>query len=174
MTSGKQRGFTLLEVLIAMLIFSFGMLGLAALQAYSVKANQSANFRTQATALANTLLDNVRANRSNLAAYYSDTYDGGTCDDDPNEADAAAQDLALWRKQVGCQLPDGKGAIAPISANEIAVCIRWSDSRLETEAGGAAGTCAADAAAYGAGAASGGTGAGVDGDTSVFVVATRL
>lgn len=173
MSSRSGRGFTLLEVLIAMLIFSFGLLGLAALQTYSVKANQSANFRSQATALAATLMDNVRANRVRIGDYYSNSYAAVGCETAPVGAGAPALDIAMWRQQIACELPQGQGAIAPISANEIAVCIRWSDSRLQQ--GSAAGTnCTGDATAFGAGFAGGGTGAGIDGDSSVFVVATRL
>jgi type IV pilus assembly protein PilV len=173
MSLRRPHGFTLLEVLIAMLIFSFGMLGLAALQSFSVKANQSANFRSQATALAATLMDNVRANRSNIGSYYSNSYATVDCATVPDETEIPALDIALWRRQLACELPQGQGAIAPISANEIAVCIRWSDSRLQQ--GSATGTtCTGDAGVFGAGSAGGGTGAGVDGDSSVFVLATRL
>ncbi len=130
-----SRGFTLLEVLIALLIFSFGMLGLAALETYSVKANQSASARSQATALANTMLDNIRANRNNIASYYSNDYAVVDCTADATGADTAALDLALWRQQVACELPQGQAAIAPISATEVAVCLRWSDSRLQGDGG---------------------------------------
>lgn len=174
MRRATHGGFTLLEVLIAMLIFTFGMLGLAALQTFSVKANQSANFRSQATALAGTLLDNIRANRSNISDYYSNAYTTVDCDTAADDTDPApALDLAMWRRQLACELPQGQGAIAPISTTEVAVCIRWSDSRLQS--GTAAGeNCTGDAAKFGAGASGGGTGAGTDGDSSVFVVAARL
>ena len=109
------RGFTLLEILIAMLILSFGLLGLAALQAYSVKANQSANFRSQATALANMIMDNVRSNRGNLGEYYSNSYVEVACTAVPSDASPAATDLDTWRQQIACQLPQGRGAVAPIS-----------------------------------------------------------
>ena len=48
----SARGFTLLETMIALVIFSIGLLGLAGLQATSIKFNQSAYLRTQATFLA--------------------------------------------------------------------------------------------------------------------------
>lgn len=172
-TVRANHGASLLEVLIAMLIFSFGMLGLAALQTYSVKANQSANSRSQATALANTMLDNIRANRSYIGDYYSNPYSAGTCETNPTDTGVAALDLALWRQQLACQLPEGAGAVAPISDHEVAVCIRWSESRLQQ--GGTVGQdCVADAAKFGAGSASGGSGAGADGASSVFIVAARL
>lgn len=172
----RTRGFTLLEVLIALLILSFGLLGLAALQAYSVKANQSAHFRSQATALANMLMDNIRANRANLGSYYSNSYEefDEDCTDTTSATDAAERDLWLWRQQVFCQLPQGRAAVAPISANEVAVCIRWTDARWETTAGDATGSCTVDAGNFGAGLTDGGPGAGTDGQFTVFVVSSRL
>jgi type IV pilus assembly protein PilV len=173
-TNRSARGFTLLEVLIALLVLSFGLLGLAALQAYSVKANQSAHFRSQATALANMIMDSVRSNRGSLAAYYSDSYADFTCDDTPDDTPPAAHDLGVWRQQIACQLPEGRGALAPISANEVAVCIRWSDARWESDTGDATGKCTVDAATFGAGLEADGPGAGTDGQFSVFVVSSRL
>jgi type IV pilus assembly protein PilV len=173
-TTPSPRGFTLLEVLIAIVIFSFGMLGLAALQAYSVKTNQSAHLRSEATALAGMMMDSIRANRPNLGAYYSNSYVEFGCDDDVADSPAATHDIEFWRQRINCTLPEGRGAIAPISGNEIAVCIRWSDARWETEDGDASGSCTDDAAAFGAGLDADGPGAGTDGQFSVFVVTSRF
>jgi type IV pilus assembly protein PilV len=57
-----KRGFTLLEVLIALLIFSLGLMGLAGLLTTSVKTNHSAYLRTQAIFLAQGMADRMRAN----------------------------------------------------------------------------------------------------------------
>lgn len=173
-TKFQPSGFTLLEVMIALLVLSFGLLGLAALQAYSIKANQSANFRSQATALANMMLDNVRANRANISAYYADDYEEFLCLADPDTTPVAANDLSVWRIQVNCRLPQGRAAVAPISATEVAVCIRWSDARWESEDGTSEGLCTEDAATFGAGLTADGPGAGMDGQTSVFVVSSRM
>lgn len=174
MKTTSARGFTLLEVLIALLIFSFGMLGLAALQVYSVQTNQSAHLRSQATALAGMMMDSLRANRANLADYYSNSYEAYACATAPATSPQAKHDLEFWRQQVACALPEARAAIAPISANEVAVCIRWSDARWETSDGSASGTCTADATSFGASIADSGPSAGTDGQFSVFVVATRF
>jgi type IV pilus assembly protein PilV len=169
------RGFSLLEVLIAMLVLSFGLLGLAALQAYSVKANQSANFRSQATALANMMLDSIRANRESLGDYYADSYDDDfTCDDEIDDSSITARDMSAWKIRVSCLLPNGRGAVAPISANEVAVCLRWSDARWESTSGTSEGQCTEDADTFGAGLEADGPGAGLDGQTTVFVVSSRM
>jgi type IV pilus assembly protein PilV len=168
----RPRGFTLLEVLVALLIFSFGMLGLAALQVQSIKVNQSSSFRSQATALANILLDNMRANRSQLVNFYSDTYVAQTCAALPATA-APSDDLSAWRSQVGCELPNGSGAVAPIGNNQVAVCLRWSESRLQSGAPTST-SCQTDATTFGAGSAGTGTGAGSDNEQSVFIVVATL
>jgi type IV pilus assembly protein PilV len=173
-TIHRVRGFTLLEVLIALLILGFGLLGLAALQAYSVKTNQSAHLRSQATALANMLMDNIRSNRASLDSYYSNSYAEFACGSDPAADPPATHDLETWRQQIACQLPQGRGAVAPISATEVAVCIRWSDARWESEDGDASGSCTDDADTFGAALADDGPGAGTDGQFSVFVVSTRM
>ena len=170
----RSRGFTLLEVLIALLIFSLGILGLAALQTYSVKTNQSAHLRSQATALVNMMMDDIRANRANVADYYSNEYTAYDCATEPADTPMATHDLQAWRQQINCALPEGRGAVAPIGDNQVAVCIRWSDARWESEDGSAEGSCTDDATAFGASRADGGPGAGTDGQFSVFVVASRL
>ncbi|NCT67350.1 MAG: type IV pilus modification protein PilV [Rhodanobacteraceae bacterium] len=173
-TVAFRRGFTLLEVLIALLIFSVGMLGLAALQAYSVKTNQSAHLRSQATALANMMMDSIRANRQNVGHYYANQYVEFDCGTAPAASPPAQHDLEFWKQQVNCALPQGRGAVAPISANELAVCIRWSDARWESADGSAETSCAEDAATFGAGLEADGPGAGTDGQFSVFVVSSRF
>ena len=62
MRNRSIRGFTLLEVLVAVLIFSLGLMGLAGLLAVSVKTNHAAYMRTQATFLAQGMADRMRAN----------------------------------------------------------------------------------------------------------------
>jgi type IV pilus assembly protein PilV len=57
-----HRGFTLLEVMVALLLFSLGLIGLAGLLTVSVKTNQSAYLRTQATFLAQAMADRMHAN----------------------------------------------------------------------------------------------------------------
>jgi type IV pilus assembly protein PilV len=59
----RQRGVSLVEALVALVVMSIGMLGIAALYIESVKANRSALLRTQAVTLANDMADRIRANR---------------------------------------------------------------------------------------------------------------
>lgn len=63
MKARAPGGFTLLEILIAVMVLSIGLLGFAALQMSSVKNNQEAYLQTQAMAIANDLVSRMRANR---------------------------------------------------------------------------------------------------------------
>lgn len=57
-----NKGFTLLEILVAVVIFSIGLLGLASLQTTSLKLTNDSLDRTVATILANDMIDRMRAN----------------------------------------------------------------------------------------------------------------
>lgn len=173
MNASKSRGVSLLEVMIAVLIFSFGLLGLAALQTYSIKVNQGAHFRSQATALASTMLDNIRANFGNIASYYSDGYAETDCDTAAETGAQATVDLAAWRQQIACELPKGEGAVARFDDHTVAVCIRWNESRLLSGDDAAGTSCLSDAKEYFKADLSG-TGAGIDNNSDVFVVTARL
>jgi|TARA_B110000240_G_C13428330_1_gene422572 type IV pilus assembly protein PilV len=58
-----NSGFTLIEVLITLIVFSIGLLGLANLQGQSINSSYNAHLRTQATSLASSMIDRMRANR---------------------------------------------------------------------------------------------------------------
>jgi type IV pilus assembly protein PilV len=59
----KQSGFSLLEVLIAVLVLGIGLLGFAALQISSISTGEEGYFRSQALIIAQDLADRMRANR---------------------------------------------------------------------------------------------------------------
>jgi type IV pilus assembly protein PilV len=74
----RQRGFNLFEVLVALLVLSFGLLGMAALQNFSMKSTHQSFQRTQATFAIQDIIDRMRANlvgvqnsNYNLPAYTS-------------------------------------------------------------------------------------------------------
>lgn len=61
-TGHRKKGFTLLEVLISILVFSIGLIGLAALQILSLRLSGDSLLRTVATIQANDMIDRMRAN----------------------------------------------------------------------------------------------------------------
>lgn len=126
-------GYSLIEVLVALVVLSVGLLGLAALQQNAVRFNHDAYLRSQATVLAYDMADRMRGNRR--AALDGD-YDSDFADPAPacNSAVAAgtvvAEDIGAWRRALSCALPDGNGQIDWDGASEIlTISVRWDASR---------------------------------------------
>lgn len=65
----KSSGFALLEALIAIAIFSFGLLGLIGMQALSIKNSADAKYRADAAYLANQVIAQMWVDRANLSSY---------------------------------------------------------------------------------------------------------
>lgn len=154
MRSSISRGFTLLEVLIALLVFSLGLLGMAGLMAVSVRTNHSAYLRTQATFLAQSMADRMRANAT--WALWTHLYDGSwtsaqsgssNCQGSSscNYTAVATRDIAVWTSQIARFLPNATESIAcagepaiPISTYQMlppyggscTVTINWNESTL--------------------------------------------
>ncbi len=138
MKMNKNAGFTLIEVLIAMLVLAVGLLGLAGLQATSLRNNQSAYNRSQATQLAYDLADRMRANFYGKAAYTAILPSSATAKTNclPTTLPAsgcsytemAENDLFEWNLAVTTTLPSGIGTLA-VSANVYTISITWDDDR---------------------------------------------
>jgi type IV pilus assembly protein PilV len=135
-----QRGFTLIEVLIAVLVLAVGLLGLAGLQLAGMKSNHSAYLRSQATIAAYDLLDRMRADPG--------AFRGGPYVIDP-ATDSGSSQFEAWERLVaslGLPAPaDGGGqGVADCTADNgcgsgnCEVVVRWNDSRGERAAAGAA------------------------------------
>ena len=133
----KQRGFTLLEVLVAMVVLSIGLLGLSGLQTSGLRSNHSAFLRSQATIITNDILDRMRANRARaVAGSYNLAYGAPptgsiTCTTSCSATQVAQMDLFEWRDDLA-RLPAGEGAITVSSAGIAEVKVCWNDSREST------------------------------------------
>ena len=121
----RHTGFSLIEILVAIVVLSLGLLGLAALQMTSLRFNQSAHLRTQATTLASDIFDCIRANRT-AASSYAISYSAGA----PGSATVAASDLSNWKTRVtGVFGATGQGAVeGPDAEGKYTVRLRWSDA----------------------------------------------
>jgi type IV pilus assembly protein PilV len=152
-TLRSQRGATLLEVLVSVLLMSFGMLALAGMQAYSVAAQKNAANRATAGALAAELAELVRLNPLALAREKYDvammtTEDlpagpAALCDFPECTAESlAARDLAIFQSSVRALLPRGGVELArpPDSTTRADIWILWEEPLLFNggEAGGSA------------------------------------
>ena len=121
----RQQGFSLLEVLIAAFVLAIGLLGIAGLQLTSMKSGQSAFLRSQATLLAYSIIDDIRANRSNAGSYVV------SFDDDAIDATGLAKaDVDAWLDRLATELPAGDGSVA-VDGQRVTVSVQWSDKGTE-------------------------------------------
>jgi type IV pilus assembly protein PilV len=130
-TVRKQRGFMLLEVLIALLIFSIGVLGIVGLQAAMTKAQTGSKFRADAAFLAQRLVGSMWADRTGL-----DNYDtAGGC--------SSHARCSQWVSEVASQLPNGDATVSVttlpngtdatgrVVAAEVTITINWTPPNEE-------------------------------------------
>jgi len=130
----RAAGFTLVEALVALLVLSIGLLGVAAMQLSSLQANNGAFQRTQATFLAQDIADRMRANR---AAALAGDYDFNFGDAAPvAPATVAEDDIVAWKTRLAATLPAGSAGDPPdaeiatdLATNTVTVSIRWDDSK---------------------------------------------
>ena len=112
----KTKGFALLEVLIAIVVIAFGLLGLAGLQGTSMKANHSAYFRSIATQQAYDMTDRMRANKTGVSAGNYDNISGigsnpGCISTGCTAAQITQYDKFRWNTDNASLLPSGQGIV---------------------------------------------------------------
>jgi type IV pilus assembly protein PilV len=104
-----QRGFTLIEAMVALIVLSVGLLGIAAMYVETLRANRTSLYRTQAVTLASDIADRMRANRVPANAYACGAL---ACDPSAGGNAIADADLAEWMNTIAARLPGGTAGIA--------------------------------------------------------------
>lgn len=153
----RRRGFTLIEVLVTLLVLSIGLLGIAKLLLVSSRANDSAYLRTQATSLAYSILDSMRANRTAaVAGNYNGssaaaTNPGTQCAvSSPCSTQMIAQyDLWNWQQALTTGLgPSGSGTVATANVTDpvtggtdvtATITVQWNDNVAQQTFGASTG-----------------------------------
>jgi len=120
----KQRGIGMIEVMVAVLVLAIGVLGIAALQAITLKNTGSSASRTQAAVQVYSMMDIIRADRANIANYNTNTFVEGDGSGAPGSMDAWLSGL---KEAVA---PDAMGRVVCI-ANDMTctVSVQWNDTR---------------------------------------------
>ncbi len=118
-----QRGFSLIEVLVTIVVVSFGMLGFAGLLNESIVSNRQAYMRSQATLLAHDIIERMRVNRpaavgGNYTIALASSPAGGS---------VAGDDLVEWKSLLANYLPAGDGSVVADGTGNVTVVIVWDD-----------------------------------------------
>lgn len=132
-----QRGFNLLEVLIAIVVLSIGLVGLGLLELKGVQYTRDSYARTQAAILSQSLADRMRANPEGaiggLYVLSADEGDSGTFPSPPGSccspADIAAQDHVAWWAEVTGNLANAQAAVTLDGDNNYNINLQWSEEQ---------------------------------------------
>lgn len=125
-------GFTLLEVMVAAVVLSVGLLSLAGLQVIGLRTSHSSYLRTQATIQSYDIIDRMRANeegveKSMVNTNYNQPSQAGSagientaCEtiNGCNASDMAGHDLFRWNQAIVDVLPGGVGVVCVDSTPE--------------------------------------------------------
>lgn len=139
-----QRGATLIEVLVSVLLMSLGLLSMAAMQVNAVQYSKTSEFRAVATLLANDLTDRMRANYGggDMSGYILNSrYSRSKEHAKPRKlcnaaalcgrAEMAEYDLYQWRMNLSNLLPGGDAYVIPQPQNgeslQVDIWIGWQD-----------------------------------------------
>lgn len=96
----KQHGFSLIEILISVLVFSVGVLGLGGLQIASLKGSNNAHYRTTASVLAMDLADRMRSNLNAVSAgHYGEAVSCSTVSRLCRSSACSIEELAIFDLQ---------------------------------------------------------------------------
>lgn len=133
----SQRGFNLLEVLVAIVVLSIGLVGLGLLELKGVQYTRDSYARTQAAILAESLADRMRANPLGAVAgdyvLSADEGSGGTYPVDSGSccspADVAADDLVAWWALIIGNLANAQANVALDGNNHYSIGLTWSEEQ---------------------------------------------
>jgi type IV pilus assembly protein PilV len=143
--AARERGFTLIEVMVSLVVLSIGLLGIGKLVLFSARANDSAYLRGQATEMAYEILDNMRGNRATAMQQGYDTAlatvpsNPGSCIASAcSETTLAQYDVYMWKTRVAAALPSGQASVVTAGSPTTAtITVRWDDAVAQSTFAGA-------------------------------------
>jgi len=145
----KQRGFSLIEALVAFLVLSIGMLGIASLQVLSLKAGSTAVMRTVAVMKVEEMMERVRNNPTQVNSYATASATGvnNGCNDYATykactPAEMVQDDIFHWIEELKSRLPNtgvtaSIAVLAPVPGTQpvatVTVTVNWQERATETQ-----------------------------------------
>ena len=128
----KNKGSSLIEVMVALFILAIGLLGTLKMQIYSMQLHRVAYYNTQTSFLISQITDSIRSNKQVSAGYAIDLDDPSPvatkdCNIDTcNRFEMRDFDLQQWRQSVESTLPSGKSQIIAVDGG-YAVTVQYDD-----------------------------------------------
>ena len=141
----RQRGISLLESLIALVISVLGIMGILGMQMRTLTDSQTATRRAQAIRLIEDLSERMRvhpnalANINSYVSDFDDEPDPDGCTDSPcTPEQLLTRDLGAWKQSVANTLPLGQANvfIAPwegAAPSQVGVMVRWRENERSTD-----------------------------------------
>jgi len=143
----QQRGVGMVEILVALLVLAIGVLGYAGLQLNALKSTESAQIRSQGTALARNALEMIVVNAEERATFLDESeWDNGQSafgDAPPSNPDCisnscSASEMASWEIAqlqwlAGTVLPAGRIRVEPCKSGSVSiscVVVAWNDQDI--------------------------------------------
>ena len=134
MNAKNQSGFTLIEVLIALIVLAVGLLGMASLTVHSMQSNQGAYMRSQASVLAYDIAERMRSNHEGAittSTYTATSASQPTCTNGCTPSQQAQLDVHQWRTALQSSMPGATAAITRTANGDLMeyqITISWTDS----------------------------------------------
>ena len=142
MRARRERGFSMLEILMTLFLLTMWLLASAGVQTSSLQYTKAASFRTQAVYLATELGERMQTNKTAaVAGSYVYSYSGGSTSSGTDcttavctTAQLATFDLAEWSRRLSAALPNASVNVTQVTAGNpytYQILIAWTDRRTE-------------------------------------------
>ena len=122
----RQGGATLIEILVTLVVVSFGILGFSALLITGLSSNKVAMDRSHASILAYNILDSMRSNR---ALAVKEAYDRTLGSPPPSGTSLGDTDVKRWLDEIKARLPSGDGSNDVGASNQVTIVISWDENK---------------------------------------------
>lgn len=147
-SANRQKGFSLIEALVAFLILSIGMLGIASLQLISLKAGHTAALRTVAVIKVEEMFERIRNNPTEVLSYGTAVATDNACNDygglnECSKGDMVAYDIFEWERGLVDSLTANAGVTTtivvapPVAGTQplavVIVTVNWQERNTETQ-----------------------------------------